>query len=166
MTRAASSRLAGSLALALTLYGFAPLALAAPQDAHRVSLRFRDGQFLVLGLTRVRSALPPSDELPLFAGGVSGFWIELRSASGELKYRRILGDPIRLYFEGPSGGPGPALDRDEQIPQSRLFTLLIPQAANGDELVLHGSPLVVGFGEQPASVLARMTLVVPPGDAS
>jgi hypothetical protein len=136
----------------------------APQDTHRVSLRFQNSQFSVLGLTRVRSALPPSDALPGVAGGVSGFWFELRTASGDLRYRRILGDPVRLYFEGQRAtlpGEPLILERDEQIPQSRLFTLMIPRAADGEQLVLYGSPLVAGFGEQPATELTRLTLVVP-----
>ncbi len=160
MSFAASAR---SATLAVAVLALAPRAFAAAQDTHRVSLRFQNNQFLVLGLTGVRSALPASDVLPAVAGGVSGFWFELRTASGDLRYRRILGDPVRLYFEGQTVLPGelPVLDRREQIPQSRLFTLMIPRARNGEQLVLYGSPLVAGFGEQPATELARLTLIVP-----
>ena len=168
MSLAISSRFTRSAILALAVCTAAPAALAGSEDTHRVSLRFRDGYFLVLGLTQVRSVLPPSDDLPAVAGGFSGFWYELRTAAGDLRYRRILGDPIRLFFEGQSAGPlgaPPVLDRDEQIPQSRLFTLTIPRASDGDELVLYGSPLVRGFGEQPATVLARLPLSVPAGVA-
>jgi len=161
MSFAASAR---SATLAVAVLALAPRAVAASQDTHRVSLRFQNSQFSVLGLTRVHSALPPSDALPGVAGGVSGFWFELRTASGDLRYRRILGDPVRLYFEGQRAtlpGEPPMLERDEQIPQSRLFTLMIPRAADGEQLVLYGSPLVAGFGEQPATELTRLTLVVP-----
>jgi len=168
MSLAVSARFARSFALAFAVCAASAPALAGSQDTHRVSLRFRDGQFLVLGLTQVRSVLPPSDELPAVAGGLSGFWYELRTASGDLRYRRIVEDPIRLYYERQSAGAlgaPPVLDRDEQIPQSRLFTLTIPRAVDGDELLLFGSPLVAGFGEQPATVLARLPLVVPAGVA-
>jgi hypothetical protein len=158
------TKTARSAALAVAVIAWAPFAAASAQDAHRVSLRFTSGQFSVQALTSLRSALAPSDELPAVAGGVSGFWYELQTAAGVPRYRRVLGDPVRLYFEGqraaPLGEP-PILDRHEQIPQSRLFTLLIPRAVTGEQLVLYGSPLVAGFGEQPATVLARLTLAVP-----
>jgi hypothetical protein len=131
-------------------------------DAHRIWLRWLDGRFVVLALDELRATVPPSDELPAGTATLSGFWIELHTAAGDLRYRRILGDPVRLYHEtrGP-GGPGEpiALDRDELIPQSRLFTLLVPAAAPGDQLVLFASPFVAGFHEQPAAEVGRLTLV-------
>ncbi len=163
MSIAALRRLAGSLALlAAAATGLSPAAYAEPVDAHRVWLRYLSGRFVLVALHEVRAVLPPSDELPSETSALSGFWLELRAANGEVRYRRIVADPIRLYFEARSAaapGEPTVLDRDELIPQSRLFTLLLPRAAAGDELVLFGSPLVVGFDEQPATEIGRLTLV-------
>jgi len=141
--------------------GLSPRAHADPIDAHRVWVRYIDGRFVTLALDEIRAVVPPSDALATGTTALSGFWVELRTAAGDLRYRRILGDPIRLFFEGRNLGAPAApttLDRDEAIPQSRLFTLLLPRAAASDELVLFASPLVGGFDEQPASEIGRLRL--------
>jgi hypothetical protein len=162
MSIAALSRFTGKLILGAAAVWLGPAARAEAEDAHRVWLRWLDGRFVVAALHELRAVVPPSDDLPATGAALSGFWIELRTAAGDVRYRRIVGDPVRLYVERQmSGAPGEpiVLDRDEMIPQSRLFTLLVPAAAPGDELVLFGSPLVAGFDEQPASEIGRLTLV-------
>jgi hypothetical protein len=93
-------------------------------------------------LTKV---LTPSDQLPAMPS--SGFWFELQSASGEVKYRRIIGNPV-----WPPGFTGPP-------PLERVFTLLIPSPLEGDQLVLFSSPLTPEGQSQPAQPVARFKLV-------
>jgi hypothetical protein len=187
----------------------APAALAQgsdPVDADRVTVRFTGDQFELVGVNAVSSVLPPADELPGDLGSVSGFWFELQAAGGEARYRRIIGDPVRLVFEGPDvvqdgsrSAPNEIRlmsmrsseaeravnnglvavpkrsnfkrsatttrlktmgipERVEAIPEERVFSVLVPRAAAGDELVLYGAPLSVGNQAEPAAELARIPL--------
>jgi hypothetical protein len=88
-----------------------------PQSVERLTLEFESGAFSLVSRQVVQKVLPPSDSLPSSATGVSGFFYELRDGEGGVRYRRIIGDPVRLFFEGPdpdSGSPLPA--RVEDIP--------------------------------------------------
>jgi hypothetical protein len=81
-----------------------------PQDADRWVIEFDGGAFALLSRSATTKVLPGSDELPAVQVPPSGFWYELRSADGSVRYRRITGNPVRLVFEGP------ALD-DGQTPE-------------------------------------------------
>ena len=122
-------------------------------------VRFAAGVFSLLDRLPARKVLPPSDALP-DADALAGFWYEVRAADGSLRYRRVIGDPIRLVFEGPEpdAGPGAPASRKEAIPAERVFTLLIPAALAGDELVLFSSPLEPGAQGEPAAEVARLEL--------
>jgi hypothetical protein len=182
--------------------------------ADRVTLRYTESGFELVSLTSLVNVLPPSDELPGEVGTVSGFWFELRNAGGETLYRRIIGDPVRLVFEGPADenpmeaarisarrvpsdrkrstrerqhdatlaralvtdrtgllGFQPmqgrassesealaAPERTEAVPEERVFALLIPLAAQDDELVLFSSPIEVGSEAEAATEVARFVL--------
>ena len=179
---------------------------SGPVDADRVTVSFTGDQFELVSVTPVSSVLPPADELPDELGSVSGFWFELQASGGEIRYRRTIGDPVRLVFEGPDvvqdgsrSAPneiqlmsmrsrtaersvtnglvavpkrsnfkrsatstrmktmGPP-QRVEAIPEERVFSVLIPRAAAGDELVLYGASLSVGNQAEPAAELARIPL--------
>jgi len=153
------------LFLALVAGAGSPLAAQVPPSpvvaASRALIRFASGQFSLLERRDIRKVLPPSDALPAVQS-VSGFWYELRAADGSLRYRRIIEDPVRLVFEGPeepSPTPGPATpSRKEGIPAERVFSLLIPAPAQGDQLVLFSSPLVPGEQGSPAKEVARLDL--------
>lgn len=161
------------------------LPLAAQSDpggaveADRVVLQYQDGTFGLVSVTPLSTVLPPTDELPGELGSVSGFWYELQSTTGQVLYRRAIGDPVRLVFEGAdpeqrSAGRGtkakvgtrataqafPA--RVEAVPATRTFSVLIPRAAETDTLVLLGSPLSPGTQAEAADELARIPLGAGP----
>ena len=103
ITKNTLARVAGAVAVAWAA-GLVPAALAqdtGPVDADRVVLRFSEGAFELVGVSPVTAVLPPSDALPGALGELSGFWFELQSSDGEVRYRRVVGDPVRLVFEGP-----------------------------------------------------------------
>lgn len=144
-----------------------------PVAANRVVILYENNTFEVLERLELRTVLAPFDPLPESDNGISGFWYELQDAEGAVRYRRFIGDPIRLVFEGPDlvdGQPpdqnptpdGELLfpDRKEDIPARRVFSLLIPAARTGDQLVLFSSPLVPGEQALRASEIARLDLVV------
>ncbi len=131
------------------------LAVADPIPVHRIVLRFQQGSFAVLQLVPLQMVIAPSDELPAQTGPLSGFWYELRGPKQELRYRRRIANPVRLVSEDLRAG-----ERHEIIPHDEVFTLLVPRANDGDELVLFSSPLEVKGGRQPALEVARIRLNV------
>jgi hypothetical protein len=120
-----------------------------PVAVDRVLIQFtRPANFKLLSRTSLTKTLTPSDQLP--AAQSRGFWFELQSASGQVKYRRIIGNPV-----WPAGYTGPA-------PLERVFPLLIPSAARGDRLVLFSSPLTPEGQSQAARPIARFDLAEVP----
>lgn len=93
------------LALAIAVLVGGGIAVAdeepGPGAAQRALVKFADGTFELVSLTSLTTVLPPNDELP-DADAVSGFWFELQDGDGTPIYRRVIGDPVRLVFEGPS----------------------------------------------------------------
>jgi hypothetical protein len=131
-----------------------------PVAVERIVIRFASGQLTIASRHAAQKVLPPSDELP-DVDGPAGFWYEVRSAAGALRYRRILENPIPLVFEGPEqpdSPPGTPASRKEAIPAERFFSLLVPAPFEGDVLVLFSSPLQPGAQAEPASEIARFLL--------
>jgi hypothetical protein len=135
--------------IAALLFAMSAPASEAPPSAERITVEFKGGDFALVSRNVIQKRLPPSDEIP--EGVVTGFWFELRSADGAVRYRRIIGDPIRLVFEGPAEGSGAtAPDRAEGIPEKRVFSVLVPAIAEGDVLLFFGLPI-----DPPESSAAR-----------
>jgi hypothetical protein len=133
-----------------------PGAHAIPVD--RVVMRFARGQFQLLERIPLLKVIPPSDALPREEGPLTGFWFELRSPDGALLYRRIESSPVRVRFEGPvdpaAGDTMPSFFDD--MSTDVVFSLLIPRANPGDQLVLFSCPLRRGSQGLPAGEVARI----------
>jgi hypothetical protein len=126
--------------LAALLCAASASASEAPPSADRITVQYEAGEFTLVDRASIEKRLPPSDEIP--EGLVTGFWFELQSADGSVRYRRIMGDPIRLVFEGPAeGSASTAPDRAEGIPAKRVFSVLVPSIAPGDVLLFFGPPV-------------------------
>jgi len=87
---------------------------AEPQRADRWVIQFDSGAFSLRSRTATTKILPESDELPAVQLPLSGFWFELRSAEGTVRYRRIIGDPVKIVFEGPALDDAPAAARTRE----------------------------------------------------
>jgi len=201
-TAVSGPRLAALLTCCAIVACLLPAALAQPVDADRIRVRLSGGQFEILSVTPLTTVLPPSES----PAGTSGFWFELRDGAGDVRYRRVIDDPLRLVFEGPeliqnntrsapaeirlmslrpdrkerTAFKGPVAiphgavddrvatstrmktmataERNEAIPEVRVFTVLVPRTQDGDELVLLGPPLVVGGQAEAAQDLAHLAL--------
>lgn len=131
----------------LALLGAWSVAAQNAELAERVVIRYDNGNFEVLSRTPIIKALGPSDILPAELGAVSGFWYELQAPDGTVRYRKVMANPLRVTHEGADvEGASPSLI--EHFPATKVFTLLIPLAADGDQLVIFCSP------SEPAAVRA------------
>ena len=131
------------------------------QPVERLTVMFDEGMFHLLSRKNLRKVIPRSDELPSTQSELSGFWYELQAPGGSILYRRFMVNPICNVFEGPdteTSNMGRTPDRIESIPQSQVFTLLIPRPLANANLVLFGSPIEEGIIAQPASELVRIAL--------
>ena len=132
------------------------------QFVERITIKYEEGLFFLLSRKSLRKVIPRSDELPDLQNPLSGFWYELHASDGSVLYRRLVANPIRNIFEGPTDmdnpNPDEAPDRIESIPRSQEFTLLIPRPPTNAKLVLFSSPLEEDTVAQPASELARLPL--------
>src|SRR5215467_12490989 len=103
-----------------------PLGLALAQDAggqgqpvavDQVGIHFTaPGSFDVVSQTSLTKVLTPSDELPGAPQPLSGFWFELQSATGAVKYRRVVGNPVLIVFGGPATAEGTTKQLVEIVP--------------------------------------------------
>jgi hypothetical protein len=131
-----------------------------PVPAERLTIRFQEGTFEVVSRTALLKVLPPSDELP--ADSIpSGFWYELRSEKGRLRYRKIIEDPCLIRYEGRAEGAGTTatLERRDIVRSAGTFSLLVPRATAGDQLLLVESPHEPERRNEPAVEVARLTVV-------
>ncbi len=137
---------------------------SGPIAAERAVVLFEGGGFALQERVPLRTVLPPFDGLPNDGLEASGFWYELQDIEGRVHYRRLMGNPLRIAFEGPDpvGGENGAPQspvRLEYIPDRHVFSLLIPAASSGDQLVIFSSPLKPGAQNQAAEEVARLDLL-------
>jgi hypothetical protein len=93
---------------------------------------------------------------------MSGFWFEVQTPKGEVKYRRIVANPIAVYTEVPDPAQGFEPSRQEALPAEVVFSLLIPKVAGSNNLALVSSPLGPQSKAMPAQ---RLTLIPLPEEA-
>jgi hypothetical protein len=114
--------------------------------AQYVLMEFRDGRFRIVEVTSLDLVLPPSQPLPAELGKLSGFWFELQSEEGRVRYRRIVNHPL-VVADGIEG---------EEVARRGTFSMVIPRPRPGEELVLFSSPLEPGELQRPARELLRL----------
>ena len=131
---------------------------ARPVPAERLIIQYRSGSFQLLSRSPLTKVLPPSDGLPATNHTVSGFWFEVQTHKGEVKYRRIMPDPITVYTEVPGPGPDPRPERAEVVPAEAVFTVLVPKVPGSNNLVLVSSPPGAAGKARAAQTLARIPL--------
>jgi len=135
---------------------------AGPVPAERLVIQYRLGSYQLLSRTPLIKVLPPSDDLPATNRAVSGFWFEVQTPGEEVKYRRIMPDPIKVYTEVPGPAPEPRPERAEAVPAEVLFTLLIPQVPGSNNLVLVSSSPSATGNAQAAQAIVSIPLAERP----
>ncbi len=113
-------------------------------------------------IERVDMLVEASDELPE-AGSencISGFWYELQTPGGEILYRNITANPIRIWIDLPNEEDPTRILRYEMLPEENIFTLLIPYYPEANVVILHSSPLNQFDNSEPAEPLWRIELPI------
>ncbi len=133
-------------------------AMASPVLTEQLVIAYDHGSFSLAGQQPIRMVMPASDPLP---EDLCGFWYELRDATGKLRYRGVLENPLRIDF---GGQPVPTEDDpgSELYAPSRSFTLLVPKVHTGDSLFIFSSPMHAGGNLELAEQCARLDLTESP----
>ena len=136
-----------------------PQGSSKPVPATRLTIQYRAGAFTLISSASLLKVIPLSDQLPATPLPVSGFWYELQSPQGEVVYRRIISDPITVYTEVPAPESSSAPERVEVASAETIFSILLPDIAGTNQLVLFSSPPGPVGKSQPATVVARIPIV-------
>lgn len=127
--------------------------------ALRLTFSYQGRSVELLGQQNLDAMPPPSDALDDFAGQ-AGFWYELRDASAQPVYRRIIENPVQFSLEGPPDDSETASDLQRvtvESPQG-TFTLMVPDLEGARTLALVSSPLDPNEMAEPATDLAVFDL--------
>ena len=112
-----------------------------PNDTSAVRLMFAyDGRRVSLKSAQpVTMRVPASDRIDESTNR-SGTWIEVRDFRDRVLYRKVLHDPMPTTLEVPSGDPVRTFTRVPAPKSSGVFSVVIPEPAQGATLVLWASP--------------------------
>lgn len=153
----APGRVALSLVVAMLLASAWRVEAAEPVAAERLVVRYEAGSFSLISRTPIIKVLPPSEPEPPEPS--AGYWFELQTADGQVRYRVLTPDPVRLVYEGSPDG---RLERVEGVPEERVMVVLVPAPRPGDQLVLIGSPLTSSLRRDAAGEIFRLPIEVTP----
>ena len=131
-----------------------------PTRATRLTIVHRGNDLTVLSSQSVRMIVPPSDQTYSLENH-AGFWFEVRSADDECLYRRVIPNPFVGDVEAPSGDPERPFTRVPSDDKEKVSVLLVPEHAQGRQLMLFASPKGEPHGR--ARALAALDLQKPVG---
>ena len=85
--------------------------------------------------------LAPADDSDLTYAARSGYWVELRDATGHGLYRQVLANPIRTHFEVHSPAPDevPGRVAAPAAIAGGVFQVVVPDLPDAVDVVLHGT---------------------------
>src|SRR6266508_2208561 len=126
-----------------------------PNRAIRLLIEYDQSRFTVRESWSLETLAPPSHPL-VAAQAQSGFWFELRDGKDSVVYRRVMENPVQFDVEvhDPERGP---YRRAVEEPKG-VFTILIPDLPEAQEIVFVSSPLDPAESAGPAEQVARLTL--------
>jgi hypothetical protein len=123
----------------------------------RFTLSYEGKTVNMVSAERIEMLSMPSDPFK-FAGARSGFWFELQDARNRPLYRRIGRDPIQPAREVVTDDPKQPFTWVEIKEPRGLFTLLAPDIAGAEFVVLFSSPFDMKSSSAPAKEIARFPL--------
>jgi len=111
--------------------------VAQSNNAIRLTFYYKDGVVQLVSKSEVGMVIPPGD--PPTKRAEHGFWAELRDASNNTLFRRVLHNPIPTDMEVFSDEPGKSISRAPGGPSEGTFTIVMPNDEAGVDLVLFSS---------------------------
>jgi hypothetical protein len=128
---------------------------AEPNRAIRLLIEYDRSGFSISKSWHIETLAPASHSLETRLNA-SGFWIELRDGSDKLLYRRVLHDPAPVdveVFDPDRGLRRVALDEPKGV-----FTVLVPDLPDAEEIAIVSSPIDLRKRESTARQVARLPL--------
>ena len=125
-----------------------------PPQALRLTFSYQGGRTTLLGVEHV-AAIVPAPAIAAPEAGQTGYWFEVRDATGTLLYHRALHSPIRIDTEAFSQDPRASITRVPLDNATGRFTVLIPDVPEARTFTLHG-PLNVARPDEPAQEIVRI----------
>ena len=106
------------------------------RGAVRLTFRYEGDQISLVASRRVDKLVPPTEDVVDEAAGGVRVWAEVRGAGNRTLHRRLLRDPVRRDVEVFSGEPGGSIVRVPVERPAGVFSILVPDLEDGQELVL------------------------------
>ncbi len=110
-----------------------------PAATLRLTFAYRGRDLQLVATQRVAMIAPPS-VTPAPAPGQSGYWFELRGATGDLLFHRALSSPVRVDVEVFADDAGQSMQRVPAAAPEGQFDVLVPDLPAARDFVLFGTP--------------------------
>jgi len=133
-----------------------PIAASVPTPPAtlRLTFAYRGRDVQLVASQRVAMIAPPS-VTPAPAQGQSGYWFELRGATGDLLFHRALSSPVRVDVEVFSNDAGQSMQRVPVPAPQGQFELLVPDLPAARAFVFFGTPSGAASEAAPSRELFR-----------
>src|SRR5262245_29381195 len=128
-----------------------------PTHAIRLTFEYDGDNVRLVSQQRVEMTLPASDPVRGHEGQ-KGFWYELRDEQNQPLYRRVTHNPMRSDVEVFSDDPAKTVSRQAVPMRKGVFVAVVPDHAQGQDVVLSASPPVQALVAGHAREIARVRL--------
>lgn len=105
----------------------------------RLTFRAAEGAVQLVSHERLEMICPPSVGVRPEAGKNSGFWMEVRDASGRVLFHRLLHSPLADFVEVYS--PDGTIRREFKPVKESVFEVILPDDDDARSIVLMGEYL-------------------------
>jgi hypothetical protein len=125
-----------------------------PNRAIRLQIEYDKSGFSIVDSWPLETLAPASHALEA-PRATSGFWVELRDAKNNVLYRRVMSNPVQSEVEifDPEGIHRHAVEEPKGV-----FTVLVPDMPDAEEIAFVSSPLDPAKRQNPARQVAAMPL--------
>jgi hypothetical protein len=123
----------------------------------RLIFSYQDSKIDLISQQDVEMIIPPSKDLN-YDKNQSGFWYDLHDKDGKILYHDYVFNPIQTSVEILSDSNDGSFKRIPIEHPKGVFTLLIPQIDEAQELILYSSPIEPKREFKKAEEIARFDL--------
>jgi hypothetical protein len=132
--------------------------------AMRLTFSYDGDDVKLLSQQRAEMIVPASDALKGY--GQRGFWAELKSGSDQTLYRTVMHNPTKNDAEVFPGAPDEDISRVPAPKRKGVFVVVVPDTAEGEEVILcRSTPAAKGpvqgirsLASKPAEEILRLKL--------